>query len=70
MLPLLLSGEKGEVTISGWFDLKYQQQQQKKAKTKQNKKKKTIISNSCFISSHCNYKNCFHFLNATLVNIS
>ena len=68
MLPLLLSGEKGEVTISGWFDLKYQQQ--KKKQKKQTNKKKTIISNSCFISSHCNYKIVFTFLMATLVNIS
>ena len=70
MLPLLLSGEKGEVTISGWFDLKYQQQQKKEKKNKQTNKKKTIISNSCFISSHCNYKIVFTFLMATLVNIS
>ena len=44
MLPLLLSGEKGEVTISGWFDLKYQQQQKKEKKNnKQTKKKNNYL---------------------------
>ena len=43
MLPLLLSGEKGEVTISGWFDLKYQQQQKKKKKQTNKQKKKNYL---------------------------
>ena len=43
MLPLLLSGEKGEVTISGWFDLKYQQQQKKEKKTNKQTNKKQLF---------------------------